>query len=361
MEPKEPKRDRQTLVIYLLAAALLLALGGYVVGLFLAGGSGSLMPGMVQESASGGPRPMVSADAEPREGEAPLTVRFTGVYMTGSQMGGGETGPIVEYRWAFGDGSTSRERFPVHTYEKPGTYQATFWVKTQNGETASQTIAITVHEPSSGMGDNMLRGRESATGENPFALEVSARPKLAQPGETVAVQAVIVSRTAPHTRVEVRFSVDEGEVKNLSVVVPPYQKAEADFTWEATAGLHRLRVELTSPAGVQYSAWEGVVGVEVTDVSKPMVSPDADPLEGEAPLTVAFIGIAMPGSEMAGWPPTGPIVATYWDFGDGAISKELYPTHTYEEPGVYEATFWALAQNGGIAYQILRIAVREKE
>ncbi len=55
----------------------------------------------------------------------------------------------------------------------------------------------------------------------------------------------------------------------------------------------------------------------------------ADPTQGEAPLLVNF---ALEANVNAG-------PCTFeWDFGDGSSSNAQNPTHTYIEPGEYEAT-----------------------
>jgi PKD repeat protein len=50
--------------------------------------------------------------AYPLKGSLPLTVTFQSF----------STGPIVKYFWDFGDGNTSSEKNPVHTYYQEGTY-----------------------------------------------------------------------------------------------------------------------------------------------------------------------------------------------------------------------------------------------
>ena len=56
----------------------------------------------------------------------------------------------------------------------------------------------------------------------------------------------------------------------------------------------------------------------------------ADPAEGEAPLEVAF--------DVEATDPDGDELTYEWDFGDGSpTSDEEDPTHTYTEPGTYEA------------------------
>ena len=47
----------------------------------------------------------------------------------------------VEYLWEFGDGNTSTEMNPVHTYSNPGTYEVclTIWVASANGNVCEET------------------------------------------------------------------------------------------------------------------------------------------------------------------------------------------------------------------------------
>jgi hypothetical protein len=50
--------------------------------------------------------------AYPLKGSSPLTVKFQSF----------STGPIVKYFWDFGDGNTSSEKNPIHTYYQEGSY-----------------------------------------------------------------------------------------------------------------------------------------------------------------------------------------------------------------------------------------------
>ena len=63
-------------------------------------------------------------------------------------------------------------------------------------------------------------------------------------------------------------------------------------------------------------------------------SPDAnftaDPLSGNAPLTVQFMDVSTPGSS--------DITSWNWDFGDSSTSSEQNPTHTYTNTGTYSVS-----------------------
>jgi cytochrome c len=79
--------------------------------------------------------PQVSISADPTEGEIPLEVAFAS---EASDPEGGE----LEYSWDFGDGGTSDEPAPVHTYTAAGTYEAELTVTDEDDNTASDSIEI---------------------------------------------------------------------------------------------------------------------------------------------------------------------------------------------------------------------------
>lgn len=62
----------------------------------------------------------------PASGEAPLVVAF----MDGSSD---PDGNLASWSWDFGDGTTSEERNPTHTYDAPGTYTARLTVRDDTG------------------------------------------------------------------------------------------------------------------------------------------------------------------------------------------------------------------------------------
>ena len=71
-------------------------------------------------------------NANPTNGPAPLTVQFTASSVN-----------ATEWKWDFGDGATSTEKNPTHTYSKAGSYTASLEVTIANG-TASKSATITV-------------------------------------------------------------------------------------------------------------------------------------------------------------------------------------------------------------------------
>ncbi|MBY8874064.1 ThuA domain-containing protein [Micromonospora sp. PLK6-60] len=82
--------------------------------------------------------PIAVATADPTSGPAPLTVRFSSA---GSRDPDGGT---LTYAWKFGDGQTSTEANPTHTYATAGNYTAQLTVINPNGRTAVANVPVTV-------------------------------------------------------------------------------------------------------------------------------------------------------------------------------------------------------------------------
>ena len=83
---------------------------------------------------------MAVVSVDPTSGAAPLTVSFAG---SGSAD---PDGNIVSFAWDFGDGQTSSEADPTHTYATPGTYTVRLTVTGSEGshtEVKSDYVSVT--------------------------------------------------------------------------------------------------------------------------------------------------------------------------------------------------------------------------
>ena len=77
--------------------------------------------------------PVTAFTASPTAGLAPLTVQFT-------DLSGGRP---TSWHWDFGDGTSSTEQNPTHTYASPGTYTVTLTVTNAHGtDSSSQTLHV---------------------------------------------------------------------------------------------------------------------------------------------------------------------------------------------------------------------------
>ncbi len=94
---------------------------------------------VVLPGADSGRRPPVAvASAQPDSGTAPLEVFFDALQSRDPD------GWIASYHWTFGDGQTSAEASPSHTYRTPGAYTATLTVTDDQGLTGTASVAIDV-------------------------------------------------------------------------------------------------------------------------------------------------------------------------------------------------------------------------
>ncbi len=87
-------------------------------------------------TAAGNTPPDAQASAANASGSVPLTVDFTG---TDSVDADGDT---LMYKWDFGDGATSTDANPTHTYEEVSLYRARLTVTDSTGASATDTVLI---------------------------------------------------------------------------------------------------------------------------------------------------------------------------------------------------------------------------
>lgn len=73
--------------------------------------------------------PLARFSAEPTDGFVPLRVAFTDQSEPGNA-------PDLTWRWDFGDGGTSQERSPTHTYTRPGLFSVTLTISGEFGTDA---------------------------------------------------------------------------------------------------------------------------------------------------------------------------------------------------------------------------------
>lgn len=216
----------------------------------------------------------VDFTASPVEGYPPLCVKFT------------VEGPLGEYFWDFGDGSTSMSRNPVHCYERQGIY----WVKMKyyvgqiSGEVSKENF-ITVKDPMTFVDWRA----EPSNGTVPLTVQFSV---IGEPTNII-------------------WDFDDGT--ESTEFNPVHQYTEARYYTPTLTYCINGACEKNS----KYNYINVNSGEEVNFT--------ADRQDGYAPLSTKFI-------------PSGPAQTFLWDFGDGKTSYEEDPGHIYSEPGIYTVT-----------------------
>ena len=79
------------------------------------------------------PMPTADFNASPLAGCVPYTVQFSDSSIAGTTL---------YYQWDFGDGNTSTQSDPVHTYTQVGTYDITLIISTTNGCISTDTFSV---------------------------------------------------------------------------------------------------------------------------------------------------------------------------------------------------------------------------
>ncbi len=222
------------------------------------------------------PAPAANFSANVTSGIAPLAARFTDT----------STGNPTAWLWSFGDGATSTEQHPVHTYTAPGTY----------------TVSLTV-ENSFGANDT-VRSEYIIVGELPLA------DFDADPASGIAPLTVQFTDRSSGVRNTWNWTFGDGSTSTEQHPTHEY----------ASAGDYTISLRIAN-------AWGENTSVKIDYVhvgALPVANFSANTTAGPAPLAVRFTDAS-----------TGEITAWSWSFDDGNTSAEQNPVHTYGAPGNY--------------------------
>ena len=265
--------------------------GSYSVSLTVTGPGGSntkTVEGYIQVTP---PAPVANFTGTPRSGNSPLVVQFTGT----------STGNITSRLWNFGDGTTSTERSPSHTYQNTGSYSVSLTV-TGPGGSNTKTMHGYIQVTSSGLVANFTGTPRN--GNSPLVVQF-----------TGTSTGNITSRL---------WNFGDGTTSTERSPSHTYQKA----------GSYTVSLTVTGPGGSNTKTMEGYI--QVTPPA-PVANFTANPKSGNGPLVVQFTDTS-----------TGNITSRLWNFGDGTTSTEQNPVHTYtfKDTGVFTVSLTVVGPGG---------------
>ncbi len=237
-----------------------------------------------------------------------LTFSFTGYYFGLDSLSVG-----VSYLWDFGDGNTSTEQNPVHTYAQDGFYVVTLTVVGSDGCSNTYTYLI-------------------QTGFPVFPL---------------CSGYILYSQPDPASHVTFNFSA-------LLVDEIGQQLQASSYLWDFGDGNTSTEAEPThtyAAEGVYTVQLHAITSdsceVHLCDVVFAMDCPvDTFWYGCQAMFYAGYFG----NDSIFIWPPADPLTLTFydasmgavqswnWNFGDGSTSTEQNPTHTYAASGTYTVT-----------------------
>jgi len=350
--------------------------------------------------------PSVSLDANPKSGDAPLTV-------TANAYGYDPDGDPLYYFWDFGDGSEiSGGQNIAHVYDSPGAYVLSVTVADPNDNMASAHETITVtglnSEPAvimSASKTNAIVGdiiSFSASGYDPngddlryewdFGDGTTAGNQLnvvhsyntpgtytvtvtvhdSQGNMATASENIIVMLGNLAPSVVMTASPESGEAP-LTVIFNAYgydpEEDDLRYEWDFDDGsiafgqtiIHTFYNENSYEVSVMVEDSHGNSGTarKTINVGPGVVEPNipptaiamAEPDCGYAPLVVSFTGI---GEDI-----DGEIISYYWDFGDGYSSNEQNPVHVFNYNNTYNVQLTVTDDKGAIAIDSVIVTVEE--
>ncbi|MCP5013109.1 MAG: PKD domain-containing protein, partial [Aestuariibacter sp.] len=177
--------------------------------------------------------PVAVIVADPASGHLPLVVNFDG---SGSYDPDDPNGTVTTYSWDFGDGGSSTDTNPSHTYTVVGSYTATLTVTDDRGDSGSETASIVVAEgvnqaPNVDAGpDQVITLSSSAVLDgtvtddglpNPPGVVTTAWSEVSGPGTVTFADTSAVDTTADFSETGtyvLQLTADDSELNTSSTV-----------------------------------------------------------------------------------------------------------------------------------------------
>ncbi len=246
-----------------------------------------------------GTTPVAEFNANITSGTSPLSVQFTDM----------SAGSPTAWSWSFGDGYTSAEQSPVHTYSSEGSYQVNLTVSNEVGTDTREkegyiTVTSTLPKPPlvNFIGDNR-------TGPAPLTVHFTDQ-----------------STNTPTTWA--------WDFENDGIIDSTEQNPTHTYT---TAGTYQVNLTASNAGGSANRLKGNYIQVMSEGNSNPVVDFSADSRDGTAPFTVQFTDLSV----------TAP-TAWAWDFeNDGVIDSTLQnPAHIYTIPGTYQVNLFVTNASG---------------
>ncbi|MFA5862344.1 MAG: PKD domain-containing protein [Candidatus Thermoplasmatota archaeon] len=309
-------------------------------------------------------------------------------------------GPISGWNWTFGEGNTTTQRNPTHSYARPGNYTITLTVTDAAGTDAnvSRTIIVQNRAPLVSLILNATaRVNETVTFQhNSSDLDgriLSTQWAFGDGNESGLGTPTHRYPTPGNYTITLRVTDNNGTsttaMRNLSVlaieVVPPQVVILVENTSSLTQETVLFRGQAAGPAPI--AVWHWTFGAEgasdAQNATHAFARPGAHGVtlrvtdqrgisnETQVTVTVAnrvpILAVSVTYRVDLGTPfipnatasdPDGTIHAWEWDFGDGDTATGEDPTHTYSSTGDYTLRIRVTDDFGGIAEATSTIRVR---
>ncbi len=251
--------------------------------------------------------------------QAEFEVSCEALRCTFTDLSTDEDGSIESRAWDFGDGETSSQRNPSHTYQSAGAYEVELVVTDDDGADDSRT---------------RLAEPEAPPGPPPPPPPPSNEPPRAEFEVTCQeLRCTFVDRSDDDDGSIVSWSWSFGDGATSSERNPSHTYA--------SAGNYEVLLVVTDDDG---AADTRTHSVRAEAPPPPPPPPANEPPKADFDVDCEGLSCAF---EDRSEDEDGTIVSWAWSFGDGATSSERNPVHTYAAKGHYNVSLTVTDDQGG--------------
>lgn len=305
--------------------------------------------------------------SQPAVCRTPITISFSN----------NSTGPgLLSYQWIFGDGGTSTQQNPSHTYTAPGVYSVSLITISSVGcrdtikkdsvfnfndittsftapdsvcvgqpvnllNTSSSTATSTLWSFGDGTIATSVNGVKTYTAAGDYTIKlqqsygscadsaskrikVKPRPRaLFAPDKAAFCQAPATVNFANNSQSAISYLWNFGDGNTSTQATPSHTFS--------SYGTFKVKLVVTSDNGCTDSMEQNIV------ISKPVISFLGLPKEGCIPYGVNFSATVTSPE---------PIVSYLWDLGNGVTSTSATPSYTYTTQGTYTVKLTVTTASG---------------
>ncbi len=233
-------------------------------------------------------------------------------------------GNVTAWSWDFGDGNSSSEQNPTHNYAAEGNYTVSLTVTDDQGATNTSNQTVTVSDPNGNVTGGFTESNLSpASGEIlSFTLDVPANATSLEvdiSGGTGNADLAINFGSQPTRNDNDCLEIGAGNTHSCNITNP------AEGTWFIVVR------GASASSGVELNAYWFAPATG-------NIAPSADFSFTTSDLEVSFSDNSSDAD--------GSLVSHSWDFGDGNVSTEINPVHSYSASGTYSVSLTVTDDEG---------------